>query len=134
MDVPNFYFTGDDYRYRFDVDAKTRFIQFLREQFNSGAEYKNRRLKWDTAIEQKATELSHFLMGSSGEVDFTEPKPNLKRSDNVKVRRRILSLTQEEAVRLGVGKSTLHYLRQHAREGWPFRMNCKVKGKLEIGN
>jgi len=73
FDVPNFYFTGDDYRYRFDVEAKTRFIDLLREQFNSSVRYKDRILKWDTVIEQKTTELSRFLLGRSQKIDFTNP-------------------------------------------------------------
>src|SRR5208337_3256234 len=98
-----FYFTGDDYRYRFDVDAKTRFLNLLREQFNSGIKYNGRVLRWDTVIEQKLTELSRFLVGRCRKIDFTEPTPNLERSDNMKIRGRILSLTQEDAIKLGVG-------------------------------
>ena len=41
---------GDDYRYRFDIDAKRRFIDLLHELFNSGVEYKGRNLKWDTIV------------------------------------------------------------------------------------
>ena len=134
LDVPHFYFTGDDYRYRFDIEAKTRFINLLREQFNSGVDYIGRVLKWDTIIEQKATELSRFLMGSSREVDFAAPMPNLERTDRLNMRRRILSLTQEDASKLGVGRSTLHYLRKHARDERSFGINCKVKEKIEAAS
>src|SRR5208282_2280596 len=94
LNVPDFYFTGDDYRYRFDAEAKTRFLNLLREEFNSGVEYNGRVLKWDTVIERKATELSRFLSGRSREIDFIEPSPNLERWDSLGVRRAILSLTQ----------------------------------------
>jgi hypothetical protein len=50
LDLPHFHFTGDDYRFRFDVEAKTQFLNLLREQFNSGVDYTGRRLKWDTVI------------------------------------------------------------------------------------
>lgn len=134
LDIPNFYFTGDDYRYRFDVEAKCRFVDLLRERFNSGVNYKGRNWKWDTIIGQKTTELGRFLLGSAREVDFAEPTPNLKRSDSLDVRRRILSLTQEDAGRLGLGRSTLHYLRKHARNEGSFRVNHRVKEKIEIAN
>ncbi len=45
LELHDFYFTGDDYRYRFERGAKRRFIEVLRERFNSGVGYKNRRLK-----------------------------------------------------------------------------------------
>jgi CRISPR-associated protein Cas1 len=134
LDLHDFYFTGDDYRYRFEPEAKRRFIEVLRERFNSGVNYKGRVLKWDTVIEQKTTELSRFLVERSREINFTEPPPNLERSDNLTVRRRILSLTQENADKLGVGKSTLHYLRMHARDERSFRINRKVKEKIEAAN
>jgi len=39
LDLQDFYFTGDDYRYRFEPDAKQRFLDLLRERFNAGATY-----------------------------------------------------------------------------------------------
>jgi hypothetical protein len=39
LDLPDFYFTGDDYRFRFQIEAKRRFIGMLREQFTAGTEY-----------------------------------------------------------------------------------------------
>ena len=37
LDLPDFYFTGDDYRYRFGPEAKQRFLDLLRERFNSAS-------------------------------------------------------------------------------------------------
>ena len=34
LDLPDFYFTGDDYRYRFEPEAKERFLDLLRERSN----------------------------------------------------------------------------------------------------
>ena len=114
LDVPNFYFTGDDYRYRFEAEAKQRLLDLLRERFNSGVRYKGRALKWDTVIVQKTGELGRYLVSRTGNLDFSEPSPSLKRKDDLQLRRRILSLSQSEARRLGIGKSTLHYLRKNA--------------------
>lgn len=75
-----------------------------------------------------------FMLGRSREIDFTEPYPSLERSDNLNVRKRILSLTQEDADRLGVGKSTLHHLRKHARRERSFRISGKIKEKIAVPN
>ena len=77
LELHDFYFT-DDYRYRFEPDAK-RFIEVLRERFNSGVNYRGRVLKWDTVIEQKANELGRFLVGKLSTPNFTEPAPVLER-------------------------------------------------------
>jgi CRISPR-associated protein Cas1 len=132
LDLPDFYFTGDDYRYRFEPEAKQRFLDLLRERFNSGVSYKERALKWDTVVERKAVELGRYLVGRSEKLDFSQPLPSLQRSDNKEVRRRILGLRQQEARRLGIGKSTLHYMRKNAESNSPLRVYHKVKRRLDV--
>jgi hypothetical protein len=70
-------------------------------------------LKGDTVIEQKTVELGRYLIGGNRRLDLSEPSPSLSRIDNREVRKRILSLKQQEARRLGIGRSTLHYLREN---------------------
>lgn len=114
-DVKDLYFTGDDYRYRIEIDAKRHFLELLKDKFNSGVNYKGKTWKWDTVMLSKAQELARFLYGKSEKLEFIEPNTELKRSDTIETRRRILELTQSEAKKLGIGKSTLHYLRKRAR-------------------
>jgi CRISPR-associated protein Cas1 len=77
LDLPDFYFTGDDYRYRFETEARERFLDLLRERYNTGARYMGRNLKWDTVIEHKAVELGRYLDGRSSKLDFSESSPEL---------------------------------------------------------
>jgi CRISPR-associated protein Cas1 len=130
LDLPDFYFTGDDYRYRFELEAKQRFLDLLRERFNSQVRYKDRGLKWDTVIEQKTVELGHYLAGRTGRLDFSEPSPNLRRVDDKYLRGRILSLSQSEAEKLGIGKTTLHYLRVRARRNNVIKTYARIQRKL----
>ena len=88
--------------------------------------YKDQRLKWDTVIQQKALELSRFLVGKSGAVDFEEPSPMFNALDNSVLRSKILALTQSEAAVLGIGKSTLHNLRKRAQNMKPLRVYTPV--------
>lgn len=130
LDLPDFYFTGDDYRYRFEPEAKQRFLDLLRERFNSGVRYAGRVFKWDTVIEQKTVELGRYLVGQTIRLDFSEPSLNLHREDDQELRRRILSLSQSEARRLEIGKSTFHYLRRNARDHSAFKIYEPVGRKL----
>jgi CRISPR-associated protein Cas1 len=126
LDLPDFYFTGDDYRYRFAPEAKERFLDLLRERFNSGVKYKGRALRWDTVIERKTLELGLYLLGRFEKIDLTEPRPILDRIDNFALRQRILNLSQMEAREIGIARSTLHYLRQRARNERPFKIRQAV--------
>lgn len=131
LDLLDFYFTGDDYRYRFEIEAKRRFLDLLREQFNLGVRYNSRTLWWDTVIEQKAVELGRFLACRTSRLDFSEPSPTLHRTDDGDLRRRILSLSQLEAKGLGIGRSTLHYLRKRAKTNRRFRTIGRLRSRLE---
>jgi hypothetical protein len=75
-------------------------------------------------------ELGRFLLNKTNSLDFVDPSPRLERSDSLALRRRILELTQREAKELGIGKSTLHYLRQNAVMDRPFRIYQKVAERL----
>jgi hypothetical protein len=127
LDLPDFYFTGDGYRYRFAPEAKQRFLDVLRERFNSVVRYTGRALKWDTVVEQKTVELGHYLAGRSRKLDLSQPFPLLTRIDDHALRERILALSQSEARRLGIGKSTLHCLREKSRSGKSFKIYRKLR-------
>jgi hypothetical protein len=131
LDLPDFYFTGDDYIYRFEADAKQRFLELLLELFNMGANYKGRLLKWDTIIEQRAMMLGRYLVGRSRSLDFSEPSPKLVRTDDRELRMRILSLRQSEAEKLRIGKSALHYLRKNAIGSDSFTVHKKTRARIE---
>lgn len=130
LDLRDFYFTGDDYRYRFEINAKQRFIDVLRKRFNAGVSYRGRILKWDTAIEQKTNELSRFLNGKTSNFDLEDPAPRLDRQEDRGLRAQILELTPSRAKQLGIGKSTLHYLRARARNEIDFRIYRETREKL----
>lgn len=131
LDLKDFYFTGDDYRYRLEVKAKRRFLSLLKEHFNKGVRYCGCTCKWVTVILRKTQELARYLTGKKKNVNFAEPSPSLARTDNQELRSRIMQLSQKEAEALGIGKSTLHYLRKHARSDKPFKIYGKVAVRLE---
>ncbi len=130
LDLTDFYFTGDDYRYRFEPEAKHRFIGTLRARFNSGVHYNGRFLKWDTIVQEKTSELTRYLSGRSRRLDFVEPAPILKSMTNRPVREMILRISQSEARRRGIGKSTLHYLRKRTKNCSSFRVYQNVRRRL----
>jgi CRISPR-associated protein Cas1 len=130
LNVADFEFTRDDYLYRIEFEAKKRFLHLLKKQFNSGVQYRGRSLKWDTVIEEKTNELARYLSGRSPILSFQEPNPILARPDNRTVREAILGLSQSQAAELGIGKSTLHYLRKRADEQQPFKVYGKVMEKI----
>lgn len=130
LQLHDFYFTGDDYRYRFGVEAKQCFIDLIRERFNAGVGYKARILKWDTVIEQKSGELGRFIVGKSPTLDFIEPSPMLRGPDDHEMRSKILAMSASQAKHLGIGKTTLHYMRRRALVAARFTIRDKVRRRI----
>ena len=89
-------------------------------------------MKWDTLIGLKAQEFARHLVGKAEGFDLKSPAPTLERRDSKGVRERILSLSASEARKLGLGKSTVHYLKKHARDRRPFKIYRNVAQKLEL--
>jgi len=129
LDMKDFYFTGDDYSYKIEVNARKRFLEMLKTKFNTGAQYNGKTCKWDTVIFEKTKELRRFLVRSR-DVDFVEPAPVLLRTDARELRGRILALSISDARRLGINKSTLHYLRKRARSSGRLRVYANVQDRL----
>jgi hypothetical protein len=102
----------------------------LRERFNSGVRYEGRAFKWDTIIGQKTVELGRYLACRRCVFDLSEPFPNLRAVDDKSIRREILALSQSKASKLGMAKSTLHYLRRRSRTRHRLRAYTKTRKKL----
>ncbi len=132
LDMKDFYFLGDDYRYHFGAEAKRKFLEMLKDRFNSPVQYKGKMWQWDAIILNKVQELSRFLIGKSKSIDFKEPAPSLERTDSLDIRRHILDLGQKQAAELGIGRSTLHYLRKNAGSDKSFRVCKKVAKKIVL--
>jgi len=130
LDMKDFYFTGDDYRYHIEIEAKRSFLQLLKDRFNSGVMHNGKTCKWDTVILSKTQELARLLLGKSRQIDFIEPRPSLQRSDTQELHNRILELTQTEAQKLGIGRSTFHYLRKNAGNHESFKVYQRVANRL----
>jgi len=126
----DFYFTGGDYRLRIKPLLLDRYAELLRGQFNSGVLYGGKRLTWDTLILRKCQELAHYLLGKTTRFDLVNPKLTFEREDTQALRKKILSLSGVQASKLGLNKSTLHYLRKQARDRKPFRIYEPVLAKL----
>jgi len=127
----DFYFTGEDYRLMIKPPLLDRYAELLRQQFNSGVTYGGKRLFWDTLILRKCQELARHLLGKGARFDLMSPRPVLERSDRRELREKILALSHSEARKLGIGKSTLHYLRRNARNRRPFSVYRKVRKRIQ---
>ncbi len=129
LDLKDFYFTGDDYSYKIEIEAKRRFLQLLKERFNVGVKYKGKNWKWDTVIEQKTMALARYIAGKSRLLDFSGPEPELARMDNIERWKCILGPSGSEARRLGIRKSAFDGAYEHVSSNRALRVHQKVTNR-----
>jgi hypothetical protein len=87
-------------------------------------------MKWDKIIQEKTSELGRYLSGRSRTLDLSDLSPVLERTDGQAIRKKILGLSLLEAEKLGISRSTLHYLRKNASDKHPFKVYSKTRNEL----
>ena len=128
LDVKDFYFKGDDYRYHIEIEAKRRFLELLKNRFNSGVKYRGKAWKWDTVILNKTQELARFLQDKSRQVEFSLSPVRVYREA---IQRSFAGESlSARAKKLGIGKGTLNNLRENAEQNEPFRIYKPIMSKL----
>ncbi len=88
-------------------------------------------MKWDTAIQEKTTQRKSISLGNRRLLISLNQPAILERTDNRAVREAILILSQSEARKRGIGKSTLHYLRKKANNKDPFKLYKRIITNLQ---
>jgi CRISPR-associated protein Cas1 len=130
LDSSSFYYVESDYRYMFESEAKGRFLELLRNAFNSRISYHGKMLRWDTVIQEKAVELGRFLKASRAPLAFQEPKVAFEKSDSKALKEAIENLTNAEARKRGITKQTMFDLRKRARTQGLIRVYGKTRHRL----
>jgi CRISPR-associated protein Cas1 len=62
-------------------------------------------------------QLANFILEKKQEMEFNVPLMKLNRKDNLKLKEKILNMTNQERKELGINKSTLWYIRKNLLEG-----------------
>lgn len=85
--------------------------------------------------------IAHLTLSSSRQLELrpssalpsslNQRPPELETFHLFTLGKKILSLSQLETQKLGIGKSTLHYLRDKANSSRLFRARSKIREKLE---
>jgi CRISPR-associated protein Cas1 len=128
------FYRMDNYVLRLSPEAARKLIDALRIKFNSPVRHAWKSYNWDAVIRMKAQELANYILGKRSGLDFGEPKPTLHRADSEAIRSRILSMTTAEARKRGIGRNTLWYLKQRARQEKLMQPYAKIRTKLSHRN
>lgn len=120
----------ENYNVKLRPSGARKLIKEVEIQFNKTISYLGREYNWSYILLLKTRELAQYLLNKRKNIDFSVPFPTLERKDSYELRHKILSLSYSEAKKLGIGKSTLWYLKQNANSHKPFKIYKKVREKL----
>lgn len=71
-----------------------------------------------------------FISGKNNKIEFNVPNLSFKINDNLILKEKIIKMTPDERRRLGIGKSTLFYVKKNLQEGKSVKIYDKVFNKL----
>lgn len=125
------FITTENYNIRIKPAGVKKLMTQLDEQLSTKVGYLDHKWEWRHVIVQKTHELAEYLTGKRKNIDFTTPRPELKRTDTDKIRKTILNISYTEWQRMGFSKGTLYYLKKNARNSEPFKIYKSVRKKLK---
>jgi len=123
--------TGN-YNLKLRTSGAKKLTKELENQFNEFVSYRGKNRRWSYVILLKTRELAKYIAGENKGLDFVRPNVELERVDNNKIREKILSMSYAEAGRLGIGKSTLWYLKRNVKADKSFKIYKKIKNIIDI--
>lgn len=119
----------ENYNIKLKTSGAKKLVKEIENQLNKTTFYLGREYRWFNVILFKARELGQCLLGKRKSIDFNISS-NLERIDNAELRDSILKLSYSEAKKLGIGKSSLHYMKHNAMSDKPFKIYRKIKDKI----
>lgn len=120
----------ENYNIKLRPSGAKKLVKEVETQLNKTINYLGRQHSWSFTITLKAQELAHYLLDKRKDIDFSLPIIKLERKDDHELREKILKLSYSEAKKLGIGKSSLWYMKHNAMSNRPFKIYNKIKERL----
>ncbi|QQR92682.1 MAG: CRISPR-associated endonuclease Cas1 [Candidatus Iainarchaeum archaeon] len=118
----------ENYNLKLRPSGAKKLLKEIETQFNNKVEFDRGMSSWHNVILIKARELTKYF--EKREIDFTNPKFELKRVDSEELRQKILAIPYHKAYEHGLHKGTLHYMKKNAKSGKIFKLYEKTLGKV----
>jgi len=117
----------ENYNIRIRPNGVEKLVREVVEQFSTKVPYQKVSCEWNYVIFLKSKELAHHITGKRESIDFSVPKPYLRREDSLELRQKILNMSYSEWKNRGYSKGTLHCLKKNSSNIKPFRIRGKVR-------
>ena len=119
-----------DYRVRLNPEAVHALVARISENLNRRIGENGHGKEYETVLRDNARSLARFLVGESKKLSFSAPFKVEDSAVDAELRKRLLSMSVEERKRLGVSKTTYHYIKRNTMEGKAFRLYAKVRARI----
>ncbi len=122
----------ENYHTRLGEDIATLLIEKINSNFNARYNYKNgKNYSYHVIFQDNLQQLANFIVEKKKDFDFIIPKMKPHRNDNLKLKEKILSMTNKEGKRFGINKSTSWYMKKNLKEGKTISVYDKVLSKIQ---
>lgn len=116
----------ENYNIRLKDTAATLLIDKIKDNLNKKVKYRGKNYYYSNILYDNITKLAHFISEKNKNLEFVVPEMVFARNDLLTLQQKILNMTPSERKRLGINKSTLHYMKKNLKS----RKNIKIYGKV----
>jgi len=122
----------ENYHTRLEEDVAKLLIEKINSNFNAKYSYKKgKNYSYQIILQDNLQQLANFIVEKKKEFDFTIPKINLNRNDDVELREKILNMTPDDMKKSGINKSTLWYIKKSLIDGKTPKIYEKILLKIK---
>jgi CRISP-associated protein Cas1 len=120
----------ETYTLRLRPSGAKKLIAAIDKQFHEKSEHKGATWSWRYIIQDKTTELSHYLQGKRKKIEFITPEWKIERQDKADIREIIKNISYTKWEQMGFSKGTLNYMKKNAASDKPFTLNKHVEERI----
>ena len=121
----------ENYHTRLGKNVAKLLIEKINLNFNTKAKYKNNKhYSYQIILQDNLQQFANFIVDKKKEFDFLIPKMKLNRNDDLRLRTKILNMTEHDRKKLGINKSTLWYIKNNLNKGKTINICDKVLSKI----
>jgi len=121
----------ENYHIRLKKETAKLLVERIKSNFNHKISYRKKHFAYQNILYDNIHQLAHYISGKKKELSFVVPHVTINRNDTVLLKEKILSMTPEERKRLGIGKSTLWYLKKNIQSKDKIKIYDKVLKKVK---
>ena len=121
----------ENYHIRLKPETAKLLVEKIKYNFNLKVSYGKKYFAYQNILNSNISQLAQFVGDRKKTLEIRVPPIRINRDDNLELREKILNMSPEERKKLGIGKSTLWYLKKNVMSKDKMKIYDKILEKIK---